>query len=193
MTPAGMMQGMEDSGAGAGRLIVRGDLAGTVVAAIVGALGLLSADLAKSVLTPVSFALGALGIAAFLWSYFVAIERSRTNEISVSQLYTVAGDVAPPPVKRVLKWSLWAQVIIAFAVMVVGFTQTKPQEFNWAACAIVIPLFGFGMNGMWVARHGTFGPRILTPRPTRRRKSSPSAPTQSRDPDTEMEQNHPHG
>jgi len=159
---------------------------GTAVALVAGVAGLVSADVARTVLTPVSFVLAAVGIGAFVWSYASAIERSRTAEIAVSQLYLVAGDVAPPPVKRTLRWALWTQIVLALGVMVVGFARTKPQEFNWAATAIVVPLFGLGINGMWVARHGTFGPRILTPRPPRR-----SAPIP--DPTPEMEQDSPHG
>ncbi len=169
-----------------GRVLVRADVVGTVVIVIAGVAGLMSSDLARTVLTPVSFALAAVGIVTFLWSYASAIERSRTAEIAVSQLYVVAGEVAPPGVKRALRWALWAQIAVAVGVMVVGFSRTKPQEFNWAATVIVVPLFGLGMNGMWVARHGTFGPRILTPRSRRR-----SAPIP--DPTPEMEQDSPHG
>jgi hypothetical protein len=171
-----------------GARLVQADLVGTVLLVVAGGLGAASADLAQVVLVPVSFALGAVGLVTFVWSYFSAIERSRTHEISVSQLYVVAGPVAPAPVKRLLKSALWAQVLVAITVMVFGFSRTEPQEFNWAACAIVAPMFGFGMNGMWVARHGSFGPRILTPRPTRRRRT-----TESRDSDPQMEQNSPHG
>lgn len=171
-----------------GARLVQADLVGTVLLVVAGALGVASADLARVVLVPVSFALGAIGVVTFVWSYFAAIERSRTHEISVSQLYVVAGPVASPPVKRSLKSAMWAQVIVAIAAMVLGFSRTKPEEFNWAACAIVAPMFGLGMNGMWVARHGNFGPRILAPRPTRRGRT-----TESRDPDPQMEQNSPHG
>lgn len=146
-----------------GEPLVRADVVGTLVAAAAGVLALVSSDLAKFVLVPVAAVAGGVGLVTFVWSYFRAVGRSRQDEISVSQLYGVAGKVAPPGVKRRLQWSLWAQVIIAIVVMFVGFQRTEPQEFNWAATIIVLPLFGMGLNGVWVALHGTFGPRILSP------------------------------
>jgi hypothetical protein len=171
-----------------GRTIVHRDLVGTVVLVVAGIAAAASRSLAKTVMVPVAVALGTVGIVTFVWSYATAVTRSRSDEIAVSQLYVVAGEVAPPPVKRALRWALWIQVVVAITVMIFGFARTRPEEFNWAATAVVTPLFGLGMNGMWVARYGTFGPRILTPRPTRRSRSP-----QSRDSDPDMEQNSPHG
>lgn len=157
-----------------GEALVRVDVAGTLVAAVAGVLALVSSDLAKFVLVPVAAVTGGVGLVTFVWSYFRAVGRSRQDEISVSQLYVVAGKVAPPSVKRRLQWSLWAQVIVAIVVMFAGFQRTEPQEFNWAATIIVLPLFGMGLNGVWVSLHGAFGPRILTP--GTRRKDRPRRP-----------------
>ena len=181
-----MMGGMDE---GPGRAIVRTDVAGTAAVVLACAAGAASSELAKFVLVPVAAAVGTIGVVTFVWSYFSAVGKSRTAEIAVTQLYGVAGDVAPTPVKRTLRRALWTQVVVAVAVMVVGFTRTTPSQFNWAACAVIAPMFGLGLNGLWVAHHGTFGPRIVTVRPPRRRR--PSA--QSRDSDTQMEQNSPHG
>jgi energy-converting hydrogenase Eha subunit A len=164
------MAGMDDRTA-AGHGIVRVDIAGTAVVVAAGVLGLLSNDLAKTLLVPVSSVTGVVGLVAFVWSYLRAVGRSRQDEISVSQLYVVAGNVAPGPVKRALRWSLWVQVIVAIVVMFVGFQRTEPQEFNWAATIIVAPLFGMGLNGVWVSIHGAFGPRIVAPRAPGKRRS----------------------
>jgi hypothetical protein len=150
-----------------GALIVRADVVGTLVIVVAGVLGALSATLAKVVVAPVSAVAGVIGVATFGWSYFHAIGRSRDHEISVSQLYGVAGNVAPKPVKRRLQRALLVQVVAAIAVMAYGFSRTRPQQFNWAAVIIVVPMFGMGLNGVWVSRYGTFGPRILTARPSR--------------------------
>jgi hypothetical protein len=180
-----------------GSLLVRLDVACTAIVVVAGVLGAVSDSLAKVVLTPVSAAAGAVGILAFIWSYFHAIGRSREHEISVSQLYAVAGSVAPKRVKRPLQWSLWVQVGLAIAVMAYGFSRTKPQEFNWAAVIIVVPLFGMGVNGVWVSRYGTFGPRILTARPSRKLRAGRPSPlkkvSESRDAAPYMQQNEPHG
>jgi hypothetical protein len=150
-----------------GTALVRIDMVGTALFVVVAAVSVVSQDLAKSVGAPFSFALGAVGIVAFIWSYALAVERSRTDEISVTQLYLVSGDVAPPRIKRALRAALTVQVAVALTAMSIGFARTKPAEFNWAACTIVTPLFGFGMNGVWVSRHGRFAARILAPRKRR--------------------------
>lgn len=209
----GLMESAEQTNPG--RVLVRLDVLGTAIVVAAGLLGAASDGLAQAVLAPVSAGAGAVGIVAFVWSYFHAIGRSREHEISVSQLYGVAGTVAPKPVKRQLQWSLWVQILLAIAVMAFGFSRTKPQEFNWAAVIIVVPLFGMGMNGVWVSRFGTFGPRILTARPSRRnranrttgtgevrspgpdagavRPTSPKKVTESRDAASAMQQNEPYG
>lgn len=157
-----------------GSAIVRADAVGTALALVAGVLAVVSADLAKFLLVPVVAVLGVVGLVTFVWSYFRAVGRSRESEISVSQLYAVAGSVAPPAVKRRLQWSLWAQVILAIAVMFIGFQRTKPEEFNWAATIIVLPLFGMGLNGVWVSLHGSFGPRIIVSAVGRKRRSTRS-------------------
>ena len=201
---ASVMTQEHEPGGGA---VVRADVIGTVLIAAVGALGLVSEALAKSLLVPVSSVAATVGVIAFVWSYFRAVGRSREHEISVSQLYAVAGKVAPPGVKRRLQWSLYGQVIVAVAVTAFGFSQTEPQEFNWAAVIIVVPLYGMGLNGVWVSRFGMFGPRILASRPTRRRRAGSPAATpagrsgatrpknvmESRDSADAMKQNDPHG
>jgi len=164
----------EGAGGRLGEGVVRADVVGTAVAVVAGVLALMSSDLAKIVLVPVASVTGVIGLVAFVWSYFRAVSRSRQDEISVSQLYGVAGTVAPPSVKRRLQWSLWAQVLAAIVVMFVGFQRTKPQEFNWAATIIVLPLFGMGLNGVWVSLYGSFGPRIVAGRAGRKRRPSGS-------------------
>lgn len=155
-----------------GRNVVRLNVVGTLVIVAAGVVGLASTGAAQGVLAPVSGVMAVVGIVGFTWSYLYAVNRSRQHEISVSQLYFAAGSVAPRPVKRALQGSLAAQIAVAVVVMVVGFSQTEPQEFNWAACIIVTPLFGMGMTGIWVARFGSFGPRLLTQRARRTKRSA---------------------
>lgn len=154
----------------AGVAVVRLNVLGTLVICAAGALGLVSAGVAQGVLAPVSGAMALVGMAGFVWSYLHAVNRSREHEISVSQLYFAVGSVAPPRVKRALQGCLAVQVVAAIVVMVAGFSQTDPEEFNWAACIIVTPLFGMGITGVWVARFGSFGPRIVTARSRRTRR-----------------------
>ena len=171
-----------------GRVVVRADVVGTVVFVAASALASVSSTLAGAVLVPVCAITAVMGLVGFVWSYAIAIGRSRESEIAVSQLYAVAGTVAPPAVKRTLQRCLWTQVAVAVAVMAIGFSRTHPNQFNWSACAVVVPMFGMGLNGWWVARHGTFGARILVPRPSRRAKNS-----ESRTSGPPMGQNADHG
>lgn len=193
-----MMVPMQDT---PGRTWIGADLVGTAAIVAAGVLGAVSDSLAKWFVVPVSAVTGAIGLVCFAASYFRAVGRSREHEISVSQLYAVAGTVAPAPVKRRLQWCLWAQIAVAIVAMVAGFSRTKPNQFNWAACIIAAPLFGLGLNGMWVATHGAFGPRIITARPPKRarRGAAPARPTsgndrpESRISEASMGQNEQHG
>ena len=47
-----------------------------------------------------ALALFAVGVFCFLWSYVQAVQRSRTDEISVASLYFLAGPATPTAVKR---------------------------------------------------------------------------------------------
>ena len=54
-----------------------------------------------------------IGVFAFLWSYWLAIQRSRVDEISATQLYLLLGPAIPARIKRTLWVTLLAQVAIA--------------------------------------------------------------------------------
>ena len=94
----------------------------------------------------------------------------------MASLYLLTNRVAPNDVRIRLLGALGVQSVTAVTVAAV-------RPFTTAAFAVLVPMFGLGLNGLWAARHGTFGARI---RPT-----APSA-TGTED-DTEMEQNASHG
>jgi hypothetical protein len=127
----------------------------------------------------------AVGVASFLWAFFAAVERSRVDEIGVANVFLLTGSTAVPPVKRAMSALLATQVVTAFVGATIGFAGIGVDELNPLAFGILVPMFGLGMNGVWAARHGRFGPRIVTPsgRPT------PAVPPT----DIEMEQNPSHG
>ena len=118
----------------------------------------------------VSMVLFAVGAGAALWAYVGALERSRTSEIGVANLYLLTGRTAPPPVKRTMTGLLVVQVALAFAGAIYGATGLRGSEVNALAFGILVPMFGIGMNGLWALRHGSFGPRIdKSVRPTNRK------------------------
>ena len=108
----------------------------------------------------VSMLLFAMGAGAALWAYVGALERSRTEEIGVANLYLLTGTGAPRPVKRMMSLLLAIQVVLAFTGAIIGATGLRGSQVNALAFGILVPMFGIGMNGLWSVRHGTFGPRI---------------------------------
>lgn len=172
------------SGVQPGRRIVQADLVGTAVFSASAAAGSLT-DAWQTGSIVVSLVFFGLGIFAFIWSFFSAAERSRTDEIGVANLYLLTGRTAPGRVKRAMSAALAVQVVVGIATAAAGFSGLEPDEFNPMAFGILVPMFGMGLNGLWASRHGSFGPRIVR---------SPSPPSgEVAPPDHEMEQNAPHG
>jgi hypothetical protein len=172
------------SGVQPGRRIVQADLVGTAVFSVSAAAASLT-DAWQTGSIVVALVFFGLGIFAFIWSFFSAAERSRTDEIGVANLYLLTGRTAPGAVKRAMSAALAVQVVVGIGTAAAGFSGLGPDEFNPLAFGILVPMFGMGLNGLWASRHGSFGPRIV------RASSSPSGEVTP--PDHEMEQNAPHG
>ena len=191
-----------------GRRIVRADLAGTAALVVsVGVAALTDAWRKGSVV--VALVLFALGVFTFIWAYFSAVERSRSDEIGVANLFLLTGATAPTRVKRVMSAALAVQVVVGLGGALLGFARIEGDEPNLFAFGILVPMFGIGLNGLWASRHGTFGPRLERRRaPEAAASAEESAPgsagsaedapeaaasPQVTPPDHEMEQNAPHG
>lgn len=108
----------------------------------------------------VSVALFAVGVVASLWAYAAALERSRTEEVGVANLYLLSGATAPPPVKRVMLTALAAQVVASVTAATIGAAGLDNGQLNALAFGVLVPMFGIGMNGAWAARYGSYGPRV---------------------------------
>ena len=118
----------------------------------------------------VSLLLFAVGTAAFLWAYAVAIGRSRTDLIGMGGLFFLAGS-APRAVQRSLWGSLAVEVVVAVAT-------AAARPFTPLAFGVLAPMFGLGVMGLWGAKFGTFPPRPPEPaRPGRRRRAAPADPS----------------
>lgn len=158
--------------------IIRLDWLGTVVFAV-------TAVLAAALLGPVRYLAGIVagalftaGIVLFLWSYAIAVQRSRSNEMGIGGLYFLAGDSAPKPVKRQMNGALAVQ-------LAVGLATAAVRPYTSLALGTLVPMFGLGLNGLWAARFGAFGPRVATPARRRRRDVTHEG--------AEMDQNARHG
>ena len=115
-----------------------------------------------------ALALFAVGVFCFLWSYFHAVQRSRTEEISVVGLYFLGGEPTPTVVRRRLLALLAVQVITATATTFARLDGPDGKPGSSLAVGFLVPMFGFGLNGLWAAFHGAF--------PERRRSESAVVP-----------------
>ena len=95
------------------------------------------------------------GCSAFIWSFAIALGRSRSEELSVAGLYFLTGS-APKAVQRRLLGALVAQSVIVIAA-------AAAEPFTAVAFGVLAPMLGLGLIGQWGARYGTFperdGPR----------------------------------
>lgn len=108
----------------------------------------------------VSLALFAVGIATFLLGYFAAVQRSREEEISVTQLFFMTGGVAPRDVKWKMLGCFYVQAVVGLAAALSRPT-TDGKSGSVLAFCVMVPMLGIGMNGLWVSRWGAFEPRRL--------------------------------
>lgn len=141
---------------------MRANLAGTALflAALAFAIPFRNHRPGQVLIVVVSLVLFAAGIASSLWAYTTALERSRSEEVGVANLYLLSGDTAPKPVKRAMSWALAVQVIAALMGASVGVAGLQENQLNALAFGVLVPMFGIGMNGAWAARYGSYGPRI---------------------------------
>ena len=104
-------------------------------------------------------ALFTIGVATTLWAYTRALDRSRVEEVGVANLYLLTGDTAPKVVGRTMSLALVVQVVAALGGAWVGVVGLDKGQLNALAFGVLVPMFGIGMNGVWAARHGSYGPR----------------------------------
>ena len=144
-------------------LLVKLDIAGSALFAVVMAVAvpLRNDRSAQVAIAAVSLALFAVGVAVGLWAYTSALERSRTDEVGVANLFLLTGPTAPRAVKRLMSLALAAQVVIALVGASIGAGGLQQGQLNALAFGVLVPMFGVGMNGLWAARYGSFGPRVL--------------------------------
>ncbi len=147
--------------AGHGEVIVRGNIVGTVlfvVTAVFAAAVFTTA--AQWVGAVTAMGLFAVGVFAFLWGFWNAIQRSREEEVSVTQLFLLFGAGTPSKVRRTMLLLLGVQVITAFATAIWRIDGPDGSPGSSLAVGLLVPMFGLGMNGLWAAYHADFGPRL---------------------------------
>ncbi len=153
-----------DHAAQPGARVVRLDLAGTAlfVIALAIAIPLKEQRPAQFLIGGLSMALFTVGVAATLWAYTRALDRSRVEEVGVANLYLLTGDTAPKIVRRTMSFALGVQVVAALGGAWAGMVGLDKGQLNALAFGVLVPMFGIGMNGVWAALHGSYGPRLGT-------------------------------
>jgi hypothetical protein len=101
----------------------------------------------------------AIGVFTFLLAYWNAVQRSRTDEISVGQLFFLLGSPTPSRVRRVMLLTLFAQSVIAVATTLARPDGPDGNPGSSLAVGFLVPMLGFGLNGLWASTHGAFQAR----------------------------------
>ncbi|MFT4866343.1 MAG: hypothetical protein ACI8RC_003266 [Ilumatobacter sp.] len=180
-----------------GELIVRVNVIGTVifVATAVFAAAVFTTT-AQWVGASMAMALFAVGVFAFLWGFWNAVQRSRDEEVSVTQLYMLLGVGTPKAVRRTMLLMLLVQVVAAFGTAVWRIDGPDGSPGSSLAVGLLVPMFGLGLNGLWASYHAEFGKR-MDPEAVAARTRSEQEPLDS-DADgptstTSIDQNEAHG
>ena len=108
----------------------------------------------------VDLLLFAVGVATFIWGYFSAVQRSRSDEISVAGLFLLIDGVATKSVMRIMNLALTIQVVVGLGGALVR-RSTNGVSGSTLAFGVLVPLLGLGLNGLWASKNGTFGKRIV--------------------------------
>ena len=135
---------------GAGRAIVRASTGGTAVFVLLAVLALVADQLVPAYVVA-SLVLFAGGTLAFVVAFLRAVDRSRTEAIGVGGLFFGAG-AAPGRVQALLLGSLGIEVVVAI-------TAAALRPYTAVAFGTLAPMWGLGLAGLWVARHGWFPSR----------------------------------
>jgi hypothetical protein len=134
--------------------LVRATWVGTIVLAVTSVLAVALLGPVRYVHVAVVLGMFVLGCLFFLRAYWTAVQRSREVEIGIGGLFFLAGSTAPKAVKRTMNWSFGLQCLVAVAA-------ASARPFTSLAFGVLAPMWGLGLNGVWGATYGRFGPRII--------------------------------
>ena len=122
-------------------------------------------DASKAIVVAVDLGLAAIGVFAFLLGYWTAVQRSRTRQMSVAELYFLMGSAIPSGVKRPMNILLLVQTTVALVTAMSRLTTPVAgggaTNGSTLAFGVLVPVLGLGLNGLWAATHGAFPPRAL--------------------------------
>ena len=141
--------------------IIRFNVVATAVFCVVATVAAVSFDDASRVaIVAVALILFAVGVATFLLGFFTAVQRSRESEIAVSQLFFLAGGIAPRAAKLPMNVCLAVQAAVGIAAAIAR-PSTDGKAGSVLAFGVLVPMLGLGLNGLWASRNGQFAVREL--------------------------------
>ena len=133
---------------------IRVDAWATVIFVVVAVGGAAAPSVLGVAAAAVSILLFAVGCVVFLVAFLRGVDRSRTEEISVAELFLLMGGVAPAVVRRWLLALLGVQIVVAVAVASI-------RPFTSLAFGILAPMFGLAIAGRWAAEYGSYRARTV--------------------------------
>jgi hypothetical protein len=144
-----------------GERIIRADIVLTAIFGVTAAYAAIDFSTAAQWVGAVTaMSLFAIGVFAFLWSYWLAVQRSRVDEIAVSQLYLLLGPAIPKVVRRTMNLTLAIQFSIATITTLARPDGPDGNPGSSLAVGFLVPMLGFGLNGLWAVAHGRFAARL---------------------------------
>lgn len=151
---------MTPSRESAGSVIVQANLIGTTLFVLTSVAAAITYDgTARAVAAAVALGLFFAGIVAFAWSFWNAVQRSRTEQVAVTQLYLLLGEAVPSNVRRPMLAALFVQFAVGLATAIGRANAPDGSPGTSLALGVLVPLFGFGLNGLWAAFHGEYRER----------------------------------
>lgn len=144
----GHREPIPDDGAGSG--IVRASVGGTTLFSVIAVLAV-AFEAVVPAFVVVSLVFFAGGSVACVVAFLRAVDRSRTETISVAGLFFGAGS-APRRIQVLLLASLGVEVVVAI-------TAAALRPYTSLAFGTLAPMWALGLAGLWVARHGRFPAR----------------------------------
>ena len=144
----------------AGSVIVQANLVGTLLFTLSAAVAAITfGGTERAVAAAIALTLFFTGIVAFAWSFWNAVQRSRGEQVAVTQLYLLLGDVAPRSVRRTMLAALAVQFVVGLATAIGRADAPDGSPGTSLALGVLVPVFGFGLNGLWAAFHGEYRER----------------------------------
>ncbi len=135
-----------------GAAIVKAAWWGTAAFVVVAVAATIAPDVFGTAALVLDVFLFAAGCVLFAVAFLRAADRSRTQAIGIGGLFFLAGDVAPPAIRRQLIGALVLQTTV-------GLGTAGIRLYSNLAAGTLVPVFGLGLCGLWAARYGRFGPR----------------------------------